>query len=255
MLEMIEMRNFASLLIVFTLATTRPASAAVETFTDESAYLAALAAHGYDVLIEDFEGAAWNPYRTTNPFDPQAAATVTSLGITWSGNDLLSTNLNWGRNSTWGVFTIFSGGVPTPDTLLGQSVRPLYAVGGWINGNPDFGADIGIVIDGQVVVDRNIGTGHQFLGVIVTTGFTTFEIIDIEQQTAWGADDFRLGIQAAGTGDIDGDGDVDLTDLAILLSQFDLCIGDPGFNPAADVDGNGCVDLTDLALLLANFNG
>ncbi|MCA9244440.1 MAG: hypothetical protein KDA32_10825 [Phycisphaerales bacterium] len=54
-------------------------------------------------------------------------------------------------------------------------------------------------------------------------------------------------------GDIDGDGDVDLADLAGLLSAFGSCVGDSGFVAAADIDGNGCIDLADLAGLLANF--
>ncbi|RMF82509.1 MAG: hypothetical protein D6744_06035 [Planctomycetota bacterium] len=61
-------------------------------------------------------------------------------------------------------------------------------------------------------------------------------------------------VPGSGTpGDVDGDGDVDLTDLAMLLSAFDACAGDPGFEPAADFDGSGCIDLADLAVLLANF--
>lgn len=54
-------------------------------------------------------------------------------------------------------------------------------------------------------------------------------------------------------GDVDGDGDVDLTDLAVLLSSFGTCAGDAGFTPAADFDGSGCVELGDLAILLGNF--
>jgi len=49
-------------------------------------------------------------------------------------------------------------------------------------------------------------------------------------------------------GDLDGDGDVDLTDLARLLAAYGTCIGDPDYNPAADLDGSGCVDLPDLAI-------
>ena len=54
-------------------------------------------------------------------------------------------------------------------------------------------------------------------------------------------------------GDLDGDGDVDLSDLAAMLSGYGLCSGDPGFNPTADLDASGCVDLGDLAALLANY--
>lgn len=55
------------------------------------------------------------------------------------------------------------------------------------------------------------------------------------------------------TGDLDLDADVDLSDLAALLSAFGTCAGDPDYFPAADLDNNGCIELADLALLLANY--
>jgi hypothetical protein len=54
-------------------------------------------------------------------------------------------------------------------------------------------------------------------------------------------------------GDVDGDGDVDLTDLALLLSAFGACAGDGGYVAGADFDGSGCVELADLSVLLGNF--
>jgi hypothetical protein len=54
-------------------------------------------------------------------------------------------------------------------------------------------------------------------------------------------------------GDVNGDGAVDLTDLAMLLGAFGSCAGDPGFVSGADFDDSGCIDLADLSVLLGNF--
>lgn len=53
------------------------------------------------------------------------------------------------------------------------------------------------------------------------------------------------------TGDVDLDGDVDLSDLAILLANFGRTGG--AMPSEGDVDGDCDVDLTDLALLLSRF--
>ncbi len=66
-----------------------------------------------------------------------------------------------------------------------------------------------------------------------------------------GASDFGFYLEtsAAGcAGDIDGDGDTDLSDLAALLATYGVYD-----NPNADLDDDGDVDLTDLALLLADY--
>jgi len=52
-------------------------------------------------------------------------------------------------------------------------------------------------------------------------------------------------------GDLDGDGDVDLSDLAQLLAHYGT-IGDATYW-MGDIDGDGDVDLSDLAALLANY--
>ena len=54
-------------------------------------------------------------------------------------------------------------------------------------------------------------------------------------------------------GDLDGDCDVDLADLARLLAAYDSCAGDQVYDPVADIDTNGCVDLADLAILLSAY--
>jgi len=54
-------------------------------------------------------------------------------------------------------------------------------------------------------------------------------------------------------GDVDGDGDVDLADLAALLAAYGACTGDPFYNAAADFDDSGCVNIADLANLLSRY--
>jgi len=54
-------------------------------------------------------------------------------------------------------------------------------------------------------------------------------------------------------GDTDGDDDVDLVDLAVLLGTYGLCHGDPGYVPQADFNGDDCVTLDDLAELLGHY--
>lgn len=67
--------------------------------------------------------------------------------------------------------------------------------------------------------------------------------------------DLTLPEPPATPGDVDGDGDVDLTDLSLLLAAFGATSGAPEYNPGADLNRDGVVDLADLALLLANFGG
>jgi hypothetical protein len=52
-------------------------------------------------------------------------------------------------------------------------------------------------------------------------------------------------------GDLDGDGDVDLTDLARLLANYGMTEG--ATYEDGDLDGDGDVDLSDLAGLLAHY--
>jgi hypothetical protein len=56
-------------------------------------------------------------------------------------------------------------------------------------------------------------------------------------------------------GNINGDPQCDLSDLAILLAGFGSCSGDAAYYPQADFDFSGCIDLGDLAQLLSEFGG
>jgi hypothetical protein len=69
----------------------------------------------------------------------------------------------------------------------------------------------------------------------------------------WDESDGTFSVEPGLIGDLDGDGDVDLNDLAILLGAYGTCVGDTGYLETADIDNSGCVDLSDLAELLAHY--
>ncbi len=68
---------------------------------------------------------------------------------------------------------------------------------------------------------------------------------------------FEGGVVLAGEpscpGDINGDGIVDLSDLAELLAAYGTAEGEPGYIPSADLDGDGWIGLPDLAALLSVY--
>lgn len=54
-------------------------------------------------------------------------------------------------------------------------------------------------------------------------------------------------------GDVNDDGKIDLSDLALLLSRFGLCAGDLGYFANGDLNEDGCIELSDLASVLAVY--
>lgn len=84
------------------------------------------------------------------------------------------------------------------------------------------------------------GAGHPV--ALIGGIFTLAGGQSVSNLASWGCAD-------AIPGDLDGDGDVDLADLALLLSDF----GCSAPACAGDINGDGVTDLQDLATLLAHF--
>ncbi|MBI4129831.1 hypothetical protein HY468_00795, partial [Candidatus Roizmanbacteria bacterium] len=88
---------------------------------------------------------------------------------------------------------------------------------------------------GEVVLGGNKTPPSQGAGSMYT-------VVVVPQQTS-------LTPTPATPGDTDSDGDVDLSDLTTLLTDF----GKSGTTLPGDTDGDGDVDLADLTTLLSNF--
>lgn len=167
-------------------------------YDNEANFLADVAAAGWQTCAEGFEGPAWDGVRSPDPFDRHSAVSITNLGVTWHGRpgNLITTNHNWARDFRgWGIYEDQINGFSASE-LFGETDRAIYAVSGWINTNPDQ-ADIAIEVNGQYVDTVRVGSGHAFIGVIDTRGFTSFRILDPDGEHVWGADDFTYAAPIA----------------------------------------------------------
>lgn len=149
-----------------------------------------------------------------------------------------------GTDATVRSFTLDTFGVPTYsgftfDVGLQGSIGDIAVLGGHL-----------LITDDTSAID----------GI---TGLYSFDILDTGEFTANGP-----AISSNATApteiavwqppsvcpsDIDGDLQVALGDLTILLAAFGACSGDGGYLAAADLDSDGCISLGDLTVLLAAF--
>ena len=54
-------------------------------------------------------------------------------------------------------------------------------------------------------------------------------------------------------GDVNGDGKVDIKDVAMVAAAFGSYQGGPRWNPACDLNGDLRIDITDVAIVCAHF--
>ncbi len=115
----------------------------------------------------------------------------------------------------------------------------------------DFGGDLGAYLD-AVVVPLLPPSAERFV-YLEGVGFGINNATDpifsdtIDYDTVFVAADLTC------TGDLDGDGQIGLSDLAALLASYGLDSADADYNSDADIDGDGVVGLSDLATLLSVY--
>ncbi len=194
------------------------------TCLSEADFLAKTAELGYTTFTEDFDDdTVWGTVRSL--IQVNSARSVTSQGVIWTANFVQNEISTTGGSSTgdWRVFDpdhgSASGAVAECDIdnppenclwydgftgtrVTGGSV--LYAVGGYVNGS--VGSNLVAVLDNdlpnQIELGKLLDTTPHFFGVIDTTGFSSFQFVEIDgkigQKFLIFGDDFTFGVDATG---------------------------------------------------------
>ncbi len=109
--------------------------------------------------------------------------------------------------------------------------------------------DIAWAIDPVTMQPANLD-GFDFIRITTAVPFAPHDLLGEKSAEIGGVADVR---PLAVPGDVNGDGEVNQSDLGLLLAAYGSQQGDAHWNPDADLDGDGMVGQTDLGLLLANY--
>lgn len=172
------MRKLLTFCVITVMAVTcNLAHATPVIYTNQDSYLSTITSHAYTTVFEGFESADWNGTGWPGIADP-----LTTQGLTWSGDDHLTTIGSismWHRSGSRGFYDLPGDNV--------QIIAPkLYAAGGWIAG---YDTPIDFVINDTIIGEIDAPQGHAFLGVIDTAGFSSLSIIGTAN---YGIDDFTF---------------------------------------------------------------
>jgi hypothetical protein len=162
---------------------------AADAYTDETAFLNAVAGLGLCTAAEGFEDdAAWGGARSTIPGGTHTLSSVTNLGLTWQPRvptGGMTTSQGPARSGRWGGYELPHGEPPavTDGFRVTSAGGPLVAFGGWLETNT-FGARVNLVLDDATVVDFSgdnlLDFSHRFFGVVEPLGFSAVEVVETE---------------------------------------------------------------------------
>ncbi len=203
-------------------------SLSVKDFEDETPWAHPDDAGVGQMVFEDF----------TATSDPDA---LKILAVPWYGNH----NMTPGGSQYLSADTDI-GGVGSDVVIVFD--YPITEFGLWITDNEYSGGSVTVHGIANPVPAGPDGCEHYF-GIISDVPFTTVSLY-MGNDSQWSMDDVAYTPELC-FGDLDGDGDVDLADLAQLLSNYGMTSG--AVYEDGDLDEDGDVDLADLAALLSVY--
>jgi hypothetical protein len=103
--------------------------------------------------------------------------------------------------------------------------------------------------------EARFADGRRTLGEATMAGklklWTSASSLDLlDTYLLFGDPALRLGIPA----DVDGDCDVDIVDIMLVVSHWDANVGDPQYDARYDLDRDGDIDIVDIMLVASRWN-
>lgn len=170
----------------------------------------------------------------------------------FNGDGYLILMNQYGGPDNWSMQVRFGLVDQTVESQFDASTQPLV-LDQWIEFRAEIDLDADVV--NSYYNGQPLAAGVTWSSNVSTGGLPQIRALDCFSLDIDGFHLDDISLQPGGAppcpGDLDGDGDVDLQDLATLLANF----GTPsGATPEqGDADGDGDVDLSDLAVLLGNY--
>jgi len=104
-------------------------------------------------------------------------------------------------------------------------------------------------------IDLGAGQSHTFLFAWNTAGIPclnyTFTAVATTPASSNSLSDGTIAVRLVG--DVNGDGRVDLRDIALVARAFGATPTSPNWNPFADLNGDSIVNMKDMAIVVRQF--
>jgi len=181
----------------------------------------------------------WSLQTATHTISASAIQTAGTIAVYWDPNCTTQvTTINWGNLSLG----------QTENTKLyikNQASTPAYLIASDNNWNP-------------TNAQNYIQFAFDIQGEKIEAGEVknvTFALTASWETTSLSTFTFNVLIKALDSlpGDLNGDGTVNIKDIAILVKLFGTTPASPQWNPNADLNGNLRVDMRDIALAVQAF--
>ena len=211
-------------------------------------------------------GNYWSDYNGTDQYSGQYQNVIGSDGIGDTPHSICSENGNdfdhYPLMSPWLPQDVIRTSVLSSRTIVYQGLSTIINVTVINIGNGPENAWVALYYDtasnssiGAYPVNLQVGQNFSF---IVTWNaenvpVNTYTFTAVTTTPAGSTTLYAGNITVRIIGDVNGDGRVDLRDIALVARAFGATPTSPNWNPAADINGDGIINMQDITLVARHF--